>query len=150
MQLRAEGESSYSLRRLLRFATDNMLSFSNKPLRLMVTFGFMLTALAFAVGVYYFVQHLAGQILVDGFTTLVLSLWLLGGMIIMFLGIVGIYIGKTFNQTKARPTFVISERVGKREKDTKPYRKTFHRKGQQQGQSVKAASPQPLKQALDV
>ncbi len=108
---RVEGKSSYSLKRLLRFAGNNMLTFSNKPLRLMVGFGFVVTIVAFAVGLYFLLQHLAGNISVSGFTTLVLSLWFLGGLGFMFLGIVGIYIGKTFNQTKARPTFVISEEV---------------------------------------
>ena len=77
----------------------------------MVGFGFVVTIVAFAVGLYFLLQHLAGNISVSGFTTLVLSLWFLGGLGFMFLGIVGIYIGKTFNQTKARPTFVISEEV---------------------------------------
>ncbi len=60
---------------------------------------------------YYFIQYMTGRIEVSGFSTLVISIWLSCGLIIMFLGMVGVYIGKIFDQVKGRPTFIISERI---------------------------------------
>ena len=108
---RAEGKSSYNLRRLISFAVDNMLSFSNKPLRLMVEFGFYITLLAFFIAIYYFFSYINGSIEVSGFTTLVISLWLIGGILIMLLGMIGIYLGKTFDQVKGRPSFIIKDKL---------------------------------------
>ncbi len=109
--VRAEGKSSYNLRRLISFAVDNMLSFSNKPLRLMVEFGFYITLFAFLIALYYLFKYLTGNIVVTGFATVVISLWLIGGIMMMLLGMVGIYIGKTFDQVKGRPSFIIKDKL---------------------------------------
>lgn len=108
---RAEGKSSYSLRRLLSVASDNMIAFSNKPLRLMLQLGFCIVALSMLVAMYYLVRYLSGGIAVEGFTTMVISMWILGGIIIMLIGLTGIYIGKTFDKSKDRPLFIIKEKL---------------------------------------
>jgi len=108
---RASGSSSYTLKKLLAFAGNNMIAFSNKPLRLMIGFGFCIVLLSFAIAFYYFILYLYDKIEVTGFTTLIISLWLSCGLIIMFIGVVGVYIGKIFDQVKGRPTFIISEKI---------------------------------------
>lgn len=108
---RSEGKSSYSLRRLLSVASDNMIAFSNKPLRLMLQFGFCVVVLSVVVALFYLLRYVSGGIAVDGFTTMVISMWLLGGMIIMQIGMIGIYIGKLFDKAKGRPLYNVSERI---------------------------------------
>ena len=108
---RASGKSSYSMRKLLTLAFNSMIAFSNKPLKLMVVFGFCIVLLSFLIATYYFVQYMTGKIEVSGFSTLVISIWLSCGLIIMFMGMVGVYIGKIFDQVKGRPTFIISEKL---------------------------------------
>lgn len=108
---RAEGKSSYSLRRLLSVASDNMIAFSNKPLRLMLQFGFGVVILSLLIALFYLIRYLRGGIAVDGFTTMVISMWLLGGIIIMLIGMTGIYIGKIFDKTKDRPMYIIRDKL---------------------------------------
>lgn len=108
---RAEGKSSYSLRRLLSVASDNMIAFSNKPLRLMLQFGFFVVVLSILMALFYLIRYLTGGIAVDGFTTMVISMWLLGGIIIMLIGMTGIYIGKIFDKTKDRPLYIIRDKI---------------------------------------
>lgn len=108
---RAEGKSSYSFRRLFSVASDNMIAFSNKPLRLMLQFGFFVVVISVLVALFYLGRYLSGGIAVDGFTTMVLSMWILGGIIIMMIGMTGIYIGKTFDKTKGRPIYIIRDKL---------------------------------------
>ena len=108
---RGEGKSSYSLRRLLSVASDNMIAFSNKPLRLMLQFGFGVVVLSILIASFYLLRYLTGGIAVDGFTTMVISMWLLGGIIIMLIGMTGIYIGKIFDKTKGRPLYIIRDKL---------------------------------------
>ena len=108
---RASGKSSYSINKLLTLAFNSMIAFSNKPLKLMVVFGFCIVLLSFLIAAYYFVQYMTGKIEVSGFSTLVISIWLSCGLIIMLMGMVGVYIGKIFDQVKGRPTFIISEKL---------------------------------------
>lgn len=108
---RAEGKSTYSLRRLLSVASDNMVAFSNKPLRLMLQFGFIVVIISIIIALFYLIRYLSGGIAVDGFTTMVISMWLLGGIMIMLIGMTGIYIGKIFDKTKERPLYIIREKL---------------------------------------
>ncbi len=109
---REEGESSYSFFKLLSLAFNVIVSFSDKPLRLFVGFGGIISVLSILIGVFYIVQYLLGNISEPGFTSLVLSIWFLSGVIISCIGIVGVYLGKVFNQTKDRPVFIIDEEYG--------------------------------------
>ncbi len=113
---RQVGSSSYSFFKLMRLASDNMIGFSDKPLRLMLTFGFYVVIGSLLVALYYFVKWCLGLIVVDGFTTMVISLWLISGILTMMLGITGLYIGKIFDRVKGRPVFIIGETVNFSEK----------------------------------
>lgn len=106
---RAEGKSSYNFGRLMRLALDTMISFSDKPMRLMVKFGFVITLLSLFIGAIYLIKFLSGNIVVLGYTSLILSVWIIAGIIISLLGVVGLYIGKMFDTVKHRPTFIVGE-----------------------------------------
>lgn len=108
---RTEGNSSYTWKKLISFAIDNITAFSNKPLRLTLLFGFFIVIISIIISFFYLLRYFMGGIAVDGFTTIVLSLWILGGIIITLIGMVGLYLGKVFDQTKNRPYFIISERT---------------------------------------
>ncbi len=108
---REEGKSSYSFTKLVSLAFNTIISFSNKPLKLFVKFGMIISLLSFCVGIYYIYQALHHEIAVLGFTSLIVSIWFLSGIIITTIGVTGIYIGKIFDQTKNRPVFIIDEIV---------------------------------------
>jgi dolichol-phosphate mannosyltransferase len=108
---RKAGKSSYTLRKSMRLATELMLTYSNKPLRLFTTIGFIIVAASAMISVYYLILHFTGKITVSGFTSLVLSIWAVCGMLMMQVGIVGVYLGRVFNQTKNRPSYVVDETV---------------------------------------
>lgn len=103
------GKSSYNLFKLLKLASDNMIGFSDKPLRLMLRFGFYVVFLSLFFAFYTFVKWAFGLIEVGGFTTITISIWLAVGIIIMMMGITGIYIGKIYDRVKGRPIFIIGE-----------------------------------------
>jgi B-glycosyltransferase, glycosyltransferase family 2 protein len=108
---REEGKSTYSVGRLFKQAFNVIISFSDKPLRLFINFGLSISVLSFIVGIYYLYLALTGKIAQPGFSSLILSIWFLSGIIISCIGIVGVYLGKTFDQAKGRPTFIIDEEV---------------------------------------
>lgn len=108
---REMGRSSYSLKKLLKLASDNILSFSDKPLRLIVNFGFFIAFIAVLVACFYLVLYLNGKITQPGYTSLIISIWFLGGLIIFSLGLVGIYIGKIFDTVKSRPVYIIKDKI---------------------------------------
>lgn len=108
---RLEGKSSYNWSRLMRLALDTIIAFSDKPMRLMVKFGSLVTLVSLIIGLVYFVKFLVGDIEVAGFTTLIISLWIIAGIIISLLGIVGLYVGKMFDTVKQRPTFIVDKAI---------------------------------------
>ena len=108
---REEGKSTYSVGRLFKQAFNVIISFSDKPLRLFINFGLSISVLSFIVGIYYLYLALTGKIAQPGFSSLILSIWFLSGIIISCIGIVGVYLGKTFDEAKDRPTFIIDEEV---------------------------------------
>ncbi len=108
---RKYGRSSYNFMKLLRLAVDVILTFSDKPLRLIIYFGCIITIISVFVALYYFYKYITGKIIVIGYSSLIISLWFLFGINFIMLGIVGIYIGKTFNQTKSRPYAIVSQTI---------------------------------------
>jgi len=104
---RTAGKSSYPFLKAFGFATNLMLVHSNKPLRLFTIGGFCAVVISFLIGCYYLFLHLSGRITVSGFTSLILSVWFIGGMLMMHMGLIGVYIGHIFNQTKNRPAFLV-------------------------------------------
>ena len=108
---REEGKSSYSISRLLKLAFNVIISFSDKPLRLFINFGLGISILSFILGIYYLYLAVTHRITQPGFSSLILSIWFLSGIIISCIGIVGVYLGKTFDQAKNRTTFIIDEEL---------------------------------------
>lgn len=108
---RAEGKSTYNWSRLFRLAFDTIVSFSDKPMRLMVKLGMLVTLAAFVVGIVFVVRYCLGLIEVMGYASLIISLWLLAGIIISLIGVVGIYLGKLFEKAKDRPAFIVNEKL---------------------------------------
>ena len=108
---RQEGGSSYTLKTLLKYASGIIISNTNKPMRLVVALGFILSFLSMMMAFYNVIAYFCHMIEVPGFTTTVFSIWFVGGMIMMQIGIVGIYIGKVFDQVKGRPLYVVMDEV---------------------------------------
>lgn len=108
---RHEGKSSYSLRKLINLALDTIIAYSDKPLRISVKLGFLIALGSFFYAMYLTFRKFALDIPVAGWTSMMVSLWFLGGIIIANLGIIGIYLGKVFDETKKRPLYVISKRI---------------------------------------
>ena len=107
--VRDSGSTSYSLSKLISLAFNSIISFSNKPLKIFVKFGMVISILSFCIGTYYIVEALNHKVEVLGYTSIIVSIWFLSGVIITTIGITGIYVGKIFDQTKNRPVFIIDE-----------------------------------------
>ncbi len=108
---RYSGESTYTFRKLLSLATDTIIAYSDKPLRMSIKLGFTIAGLSFLAGIALLVYAGLYDIPVMGWSSLMVSLYFLGGMIIANLGIIGIYLGKTFDETKKRPLYVINHKT---------------------------------------
>lgn len=108
---RAEGKSSYTLRKQLRLAQEVITTQSNKPLILSIRLGFGVSFLAFLYGIYMIARYLIYGISVMGWTSTIVSIYFVGGIIMAQLGILGLYVGYVFDQTKGRPSFIVRERV---------------------------------------
>lgn len=108
---RYEGETSYNLRKLLHLAADIILAFSDKPLRILVKGGLLIALIFFVVALIYLIKWFRGDIVILGYTSLIISVWLLSGIIIATLGVVGLYIGKIFEGVKNRPIYLIEKKI---------------------------------------
>jgi polyisoprenyl-phosphate glycosyltransferase len=104
-------ESSYNFKRLFNLALDIILAYSDKPLRLTVKLGFLVSFSGFLFALFTLIKYLSGDIIVKGYASLIISLWLLAGFILMTLGIVGLYVGKTFEGVKNRPIYIVEKRT---------------------------------------
>ena len=108
---RAEGQSSYNLYKLLKLSFDVIIANSNKPLRMAVGLGFGMSALSFLLALYNVIARLVGFISFPGYTTTVFSIWFVGGLMLFVMGILGLYIGKIFDQVKGRQLFIVKDKV---------------------------------------
>ena len=107
---RFAGESKYPLKKMLNFAWDGITSFSVKPLRFICTIGFIILFISIVIMIYSLVRYLTGNT-VHGWTFLSISIWFIGGLQMISIGIIGEYIGKMYNETKQRPRYIISENL---------------------------------------
>ena len=101
--LRAEGKSSYTFTKLLTLALDSMVSHSNRPLRISIKFGFSLAVGAVMLGGYLILRYLVHGVPVAGWTSVMVTL------LFANLGMLGLYIGKIFDETKNRPIYVVGD-----------------------------------------
>ncbi len=107
---RFAGESKYPLKKMLNFAWDGITSFSVKPLRFICILGFVILFISIAIMLYSLIMKLIGQT-IAGWTFLSISIWFIGGLQMISIGIIGEYVGKMYSETKARPRFIISENL---------------------------------------
>lgn len=108
---RSEGKSSYNLLKRFKLGFDVIVSNSNKPLRFAVGLGFCMSALSFILALYNVIAKWAGVIRVPGYTTTVFSIWFVGGLLLLVMGIMGLYIGKIYDQVKGRQLFIVKDKV---------------------------------------
>ena len=109
---RFAGESKYPLKKMLAFAADGITSFSVKPIRLVLTTGVVIFLISLAMLLYALIAKLTGNTSA-GWTSLMGSIWLIGGIQLLSLGVIGEYIGKIYNETKRRPRFIIESVLNK-------------------------------------
>jgi dolichol-phosphate mannosyltransferase len=113
---RIYGQSSYSFRKLVSLAIDSIVAHSNKPLRLSIEFGFIMTFLSLTYAFWLIIRYFIYGVPVAGWTSVMVSIYLIGGLLFANMGILGLYIGKIFNETKKRPLYVIDETTFENEK----------------------------------
>lgn len=106
---RFEGSSSYTFGKLLRLASGIALSYSDKPLRMVAGGGIACSGLAFIFTLIAIFSLVSGQTTVAGYTSIIASIWLLGGLTLLSLGVVGLYVGQVFRNVQGRPTAVIAQ-----------------------------------------
>ena len=109
---RFAGRSVYNLGRRLRLAASIIVAHSDRPLRFSIALGFLMALFSFLYGLYIVARALVADVAVQGWASLIVSIYFVGGIILAVLGIVGIYVGKMYNETKRRPLYVVAERIG--------------------------------------
>ena len=115
---RFAGESKYPLRKMLGFAMEGITSFSVKPIRLITLLGVLFALLGVVFGIYALISLCTGHA-VAGWTSLIMSIWLIGGVNLIALGLIGEYIGKIYMETKRRPRYILESyiKLGGEEED---------------------------------
>ena len=104
---RLDGKSTYTFAKLRKLAADTILAYSDKPLRMAVTLGLSMAAVAFGFGSYIMGRALLHDTAIPGWSSLMVSLYFIGGLVIGILGILGLYLGKTFDEVKKRPLYIV-------------------------------------------
>jgi len=112
---RQAGESKYPLKKMLSFATEGITSLSVKPIRFITTLGLVVFLVSLFMLIYFFVLWCMGKT-VAGWTTTVVSVWALGGLQLLAIGVIGEYIGKIYLETKHRPNFLIERDLEKEDR----------------------------------
>jgi polyisoprenyl-phosphate glycosyltransferase len=109
--LRTEGKSNYNFSKLIKLSIDIILAYSDKPIRILIKSGIIVSLISFTLAIITFIQWLLNDIKVLGYTSLIISIWFFSGLIISTLGLVGLYVGKTFEGVKKRPIYIIEEKT---------------------------------------
>lgn len=108
---RFAGATSYTWRRLISLGVQSIVAYSDKPLRLAIRFGFLLAGAALLAGAYVFVRALTRGVSVSGWASVMVSLYFLSGIMLGFMGVLGLYLGRVFDEVKGRPLYVVRERT---------------------------------------
>lgn len=106
---REEGKSSYTFTKLMNLAIDSIVSQSNKPLKLSIKIGFIVAFLSLFYGIVLILRYFIFSIPVEGWTSVMVSIYFIGGLLFANMGILGLYIGKVFDEAKNRPIYIIQE-----------------------------------------
>jgi hypothetical protein len=112
---RFAGESKYPLKKMISFAWQGITSFTIKPLHFICGLGFVILIISIGIMIYSLYQKLVGNT-VEGWTFLSISIWFVGGLQMICMGIIGEYVGKTYEETKHRPRYIISENLEENKK----------------------------------
>ena len=107
---RAAGESKYPLKKMLSFAWDGITSFSVKPLKMITTLGFIMLFISIIMIIYTIIVKILGNT-VDGWAFIMLSIWFIGGVQLVSVGLIGEYVGKIYSETKHRPRYIIEREL---------------------------------------
>ena len=107
---REAGESKYPLKKMLAFSIDGITSFSVAPLKFITFIGLVMTFIAIAMILYALVKYIQGEV-IQGWTSMLVSMWFIGGIITTGVGITGLYIGKIYTEVKRRPRYFVEEKV---------------------------------------
>ncbi len=107
---RAAGESKYPLKKMLSFAWDGITSFSVKPLKMITTLGFIMLFISIIMIIYTIIVKILGNT-VDGWAFIMLSIWFIGGVQLVSVGLIGEYVGKIYSETKHRPRYIIEKEL---------------------------------------
>lgn len=118
---RASGTSGYTLAKMFALARSVVLSYSDKPLRMVATAGFVCAMVAFAFALGTVFMFLGGDIQVAGYTSVMAAVWLLGGLTLLSLGVVGLYVGQVFENVQGRPSSIVREEVKSEADAGKPH-----------------------------
>jgi len=105
---RFAGESKYPLKKMIAFAWEGITSLSSKPIRLISMLGGSIFLVSIGMIIYFIVRYAVGAT-VEGWPSLICSVWAIGGLILLSLGIIGEYIGKTYLEVKERPKFIVRQ-----------------------------------------
>ena len=116
VQERTEGESKWSTWSLIKYAVRNIVGFSSAPLQMITVAGVLTLVLAVVLGIQSLVKYFCGHAL-EGFTTVILLLLIIGSLIMLSLGVIGIYIAKIYEEVKGRPRYFIARKISGRKKD---------------------------------
>lgn len=108
---RYKGETSYNLRKAVKLAFEIAITHSNRPLKIFVELGFGISFISFLYGAFLIFKYFVYNVPLRGWTSTMVSLYFIGGLIIANLGIIGIYVGKIFDETKKRPIYVVSDEL---------------------------------------
>jgi glycosyltransferase involved in cell wall biosynthesis len=111
-EVRFAGSTKYPLKKMLRLASDAILSFSNTPLKIATFVGFITSIVAFIGIIYSLYMRLFTNDFVEGWTLLMISVLLIGGIILLVLGIIGEYVGRIYGEIKQRPLYIIKDKIG--------------------------------------
>jgi glycosyltransferase involved in cell wall biosynthesis len=106
---RVEGKSSYSFSKLLDLGMDVILANSNKPLKFIIKFGLLTSLLSIFYASFMLIKYLKGEIVVLGYTSLIVSIWFLFSLLMIVLGVLGLYVGKIYDGVKNRPLYIIEK-----------------------------------------
>ena len=116
VQERTEGESKWSTWSLIKYAVRNIVGFSSAPLQMITVAGVLTLFFAIVLGIQSLVKYFCGHAL-EGFTTVILLLLIIGSLIMLSLGIIGIYIAKIYEEVKGRPRYFIARKISRKKKD---------------------------------
>lgn len=112
---RLAGEAKYTFRKLIRLAFDGLINFSYRPLQVFTSLGIIVSLLSFLVAIYYLFAWIFDPTVreqLPGYTSIIIAILFLGGVQLISIGILGEYIGRIFDEVKARPLFIVSQKIG--------------------------------------